>query len=78
MHHRLIDILEEFPSFTGLEANRPKSSVTFSKVYEDKLELQNMLGFQVKTLPIMYLGPNLEEKKSYNQYWKLIQPNENF
>jgi len=71
--------LAEFSLFSGLEISISKSSITFSKECEDNLELQGILGFTPKKLPINYLlGLSItEKKKSYNQCWKHIQPIEN-
>lgn len=71
----IIKMLEGLSSFTGLEVNKTKSSVTFSKICEGNIDLQNTLGFQVKQFPKMYLGTLIfGKKKTYNQWWKLIQP----
>lgn len=44
-------------TFTGLEINKNKIPITFSKVCECNPELQSIIDFQVKKLPpIMYLG----------------------
>lgn len=40
-----------------------RSYVTFSEVCKDNTELQDILGFQVQNLPIMYLGLPITGKK---------------
>lgn len=55
-------ILEDFSTFTNLEVNKNKRSVTFSKICEG-----NILGFQAKKLPIRYIGITIPgKKKTYN------------
>lgn len=49
-------ILCEFTQFMCLQFNCGKSFVTFSKRVNDGDELAGILGFQLKSLPIMYLG----------------------
>lgn len=71
----IMQILEDFYTFTGPEVNKNKSSTTFSKVFQGNPELQNIIGFIVKQLYITYLGlPISGKKKTKNQCWNLIQP----
>lgn len=68
-------ILAKFTIFSGLECiDTTKSSITFSKMCEDNSELQEIIGFKCKKLPISYLWFPITVKKSFNQCWKLVQP----
>lgn len=52
----IMQILGDFSTFTGLEVNKDNNSATISKVSQSNPDLQNILGFQVKQLSVMYLG----------------------
>lgn len=70
----IIRILEEFTSIR-FKINRGKKSVAFSKLSQENENLINILGFQERQLPVMYLGiPITGKKKTQGQCWKLIQP----
>lgn len=70
-----IKSLNFFSKFSCLEVNNNESLPTFSKVCEEDLDIQDILGFAAKKLPISYLGfPITGKKKSFNQCFKLIQP----
>lgn len=58
----LKEVLVEFESFSGLKINVGKSFVIFSKRVTDKSQLAAILGFQLKELPIRYLGTPLMGK----------------
>lgn len=60
--HALNTILEEFSDFFGFEINISKIFATFSTQMHDKMKHAFILGFQVQTLPIMYLGVALTGK----------------
>lgn len=71
--NRINGILEKYTTFSSLELNRNKSFITFSKFCEGNWELQSILGFQTKALPIMYLGVPITGKKKIHNQWELIQ-----
>lgn len=52
--HNIQQILEQFSAFTELEINNQKCSVVFTKICEDNLALQDILGFFVGKLPIIH------------------------
>lgn len=52
----LREILHEFTSFSGLELNRHKSNVIFSKRVQDGGSLAQIFGFQLQSFSIHYLG----------------------
>lgn len=58
----LKEVLAEFKAFSGLRINAGKSSVILSKRVTDKAEMAAILGFQLKELPIKYLGTPLTGK----------------
>lgn len=58
----LREILDEFTEFSELQINRGKSFAVFSKRVTHKAELVALLGFQVRELPITYLGTPLTGK----------------
>lgn len=58
----LKEVLTEFESFSGLRINAGKSSVILSKRVVDRAEMAAILGFQLKDLPIKYLGTPLTGK----------------
>lgn len=49
-------ILDEFTEFTGLRVNGTKSKITLSKRVQNGQELGAILGFQLQSLRISYLG----------------------
>lgn len=58
----LREILTEFEGFSGLKINASKSSIIFSKRVTDETNMAAILGFQIKQLPIKYLGTPLTGK----------------
>jgi len=50
------ELLEELRLFTGLTLNKQKSKVFFSQGCRDKLDIANVLGIPLGSLPIKYLG----------------------
>lgn len=52
----LREVLAEFEEFSGLRINAEKSSIILSKRVSDKAQTASILGFQLKELPIKYLG----------------------
>lgn len=48
--------------FSGLKINAGKSSIILSKRVEDRTQMAAILGFQLKELPIKYLGTPLTGK----------------
>lgn len=67
------DILEEFIGFIGLQVNRARSYAAFSRKVHDGNFLSKILGFQVKSLPVKYLGIPLTGKSiSHKDYDCLI------
>lgn len=52
----------EFESFSGLKINPGKCYAIFSKRVTDKVQLAAILRFQLKELPIKYLGTPLTGK----------------
>lgn len=58
----LRDTLDEFTTFSGLKINGEKICAIFSKRVMDGAELFAILGFQLRELPIKYLGTPLTGK----------------
>lgn len=59
----LKEILDEFQDFSGLKINVGKSSIILSKRVADNVEMAAILGFQLKELPIKYLGTPVTGKQ---------------
>lgn len=55
-------ILGEFTSFFDLQINKEKSCTIFTKQVIDRHKLVDILGFQMRALPIKYLGTSLTSK----------------
>lgn len=58
----LREVLAEFEEFSVLRINAEKSSIILSKRVSDKAQITSILGFQLKELPIKYLGVPLTGK----------------
>lgn len=59
----LKEILGEFETFSCLRINAGKSSIILSKRVTNRGEMATILGFQLKELPIKYLGTPLTGKQ---------------
>lgn len=57
-------ILDIFSNFSGLEINKEKSSVHYSKVVDSFPYIQEIIGFPVKPLPLKYLGIPISSKRN--------------
>jgi hypothetical protein len=64
-------ILEEFGEASGAEINHPKSMIYFFNTNPTiQRNLENILGFECKTLPTKYLGFPLTDRAYKMARWE--------
>ena len=66
------ELLEELRLFTGLTLNKQKSKFFFSQGRRDKLDIANVLGIPLGSLPIKYLGLPLSISNPKPRYFSSL------